>query len=471
MKKFRFPVLLLSFIIFFSFSLGAQEGAGDTAPNTPGAVATGVESVIGEPYVRGENADAQATESGLGCVGVECIGQGKSVAEETSALCFKTLPEQCQKIKNPKLTVCYPIIDRSTGSCLKSEPMVKSCVQTGLASTLKGCFRGILSGLKDSVYVIGKMAVGSYGLLTNEVVRDEAGMAISNLVAEISSSGGDEFLKELILSGLMETLDEFAKCLNFEGRVEYFCEAGVQIGAGYAGYRAAKWGVKGTAYRIGNVANKVKLTPRQKVLQKRLLKEKLIIERGAIQANDLTPYQMSQLSRPQIKRIDFTDFSDDLAAFMSVRQLRAIPVKELKKMDTIQIAGTLGRLSDKQFKAVISKPDINDLPSFVIEQNIKRIPASRIGMLNHINGVYPRKLSVAQIRALSDAQMRKWDHINFTRWKPMKRRAFKSRQTKYRQNTAEPFVDKKAKANERRRTRDEAASPGFFLDAGGDDIF
>ena len=439
MKKFRFSVLLLSFIIFFSFSLGAQEDqrTQKTEAQKTNAQATGAEedqkTNAQATGTQGAGTRASATESGLGCVGVECVGQEKSVAEEALALCFKTLPEQCQRVKNPKLTVCRESI--SSGFW--------AAAGTGIASSLTGCLKGILSGLIDSAHILGKAVIGTWGFLTDEVVRDEAGMAMSNLMEEISSDEGDEFLKELILSGLMEALDEFADCLNFEGRVKYFCEGGVQTTLGVVGFVWTKRKLSKAKYavtdriRLMRQGVRLNLTPRQKVKQKQALKEKLR-GRSTIYADTLTPYQMSQLSRSQIKRrVDFGVFSDDLAAFMSKGQIRAIPVDKLAKTDTVKIAGTLGRLSNKQFRAMISKSDITGLPAFAIEQNIKRIPASRIGMFNNINGVPPNKLSVAQIRALSDAQMSGWDHINVTRWNPMKRRAFKSRQARYSQDAAE----------------------------------
>ena len=340
----------------------------------------------------------EETEATAPCSTPECStadGQPKDgTAGEVQALsqlsCMKSLPEHCHDIK-PKFTIC----DRTAESWWSPA-----------TNTLLACGEGLLLGLVDSIHVVFQVIGGLLDFIFDKDARSEAMDVMSFLVEEMRGPYAGELAKDLLLSPILEEVDELVKCLNYRGRFEYFCEAGIQT---YAGIKAVKIGGR-LKNSIVDAIDRRKLgaKPKLSVQQKWSERRELMSNFGKkVEAENLSPYQSARLTKRKVRnRLGVSGLTDDQAVLWGRKKLHNIPVNEIVKADIGKIAKTLARLSPKQFKAVIDSPSASLMPAHAIEANIARIPARRIAVLTNIGKVPAGKLKIAQIRQLNDRQIK-----------------------------------------------------------------
>ena len=392
-------------------------------------------------------AASSETEAGAFCTGAECLKLSGVQAGEMQDLCQHSLPQHCQEIPK-KFTICQP---DDTGFIGTSGYSLFSC--------LEGAFTGLADAIHTGIQVIG----GAWSFLTSSETRAEAWSVTSFMAEELAGPYGAEILEELFVTPVLEEVDEITQCLNYRGRWEYVCESGVQI---FAAVKAVKWGkkladpkkmnlVQKIALIIRRRANRPKISVQEKIQQRKQLKQ--LFKSGKKPAKkklsiaELTPYQISLLSKRQIqKHINLSKLTDAQVLHLSTRQLQAVPVQEIAKVNPLALEGSfsqmnrvglgknlkpagsyngLRRLSDKQFQAVMEHPSASAISaeSLKVKEVISRISPKQIPRLRHLSGVPLGSLSLAQIRTLSRRQIAEFEQKDLKFISPLKKRAFKRR--------------------------------------------
>ena len=174
------------------------------------------------------------TESGS-CIGSGCAKSlpsfNRADFERVTQACLSSLPKYCEGIST-NLTKCAP----------DSLAILPDKYKHGHGDTYvdeaAACFSGLLVGLWDSVSFIGNALYSPYGFIMDKQYRDEALNSLS-FYAEQMMTDPVETLNGLLVSPILEEIDEFASCLNWSGRWEYFCEAGVQTLTGFKVFQKA----------------------------------------------------------------------------------------------------------------------------------------------------------------------------------------------------------------------------------------
>lgn len=358
------------------------------------------------------------TEAGAGCITPECMGlAGDQTIDEALQLCLESLPEYCKDVKK-EFTSCYQDEEQTF-----SEASAKSA---------GACITGGISGVVDfvnffvTVYELG----GVFGdLFRDSYYRDEALDIMSYIMEQImdSEDGIDEVLKEFLLSPVLEEIDELISCLNYRGRWEYVCEAGVQT---YLGVKAFKVGR--AIWRPIKNRRKFRMGFLDQLATRRKLKKQLkAVRKGKrlLDIRDIGPYGTTILSPKDMKLIDVRFMTDKMAERMSKRQLQAIPLNQVKDLSARRAGRTFSRLSNKQFKAVIDHDPskIRDMSMYVVERNLKRIDPVHIPNVNNFNQMVPSafgRMSVEQIRALSRRQLREITPEQIAALRGVRRQAF-----------------------------------------------
>ncbi len=378
------------------------------------------------------NANESETEAGAGCTTPECLGIAGIVGSpdlEVAELCRSSLPEHCQQIKNIKFTVCY-----------------EDQAGLGKSSVISGgyCLLGIWEGLVDVGTGVVKLGKGTYKFAVDEEYREEALNTGSVFFEQFSDS---EKFKALLSGSILAEMDEFVECLNYRGRWEYICEGGIQVIAPLYGYKKVK-------QFIGGRRNKQKLSVREKFEQRKELQE-LLSGTGYVDIGKLSSYQLGRLKPKDMRRMEISNFTDDIGSFLSNRQLHSIPPSKMNKLDIRVNHRTLRRLSDEQFKVAMINGDITSLPFNVIEGNIKRIRSvdvPRLSQLSHISPKAFSQMSAVQIRGMSSRQVN-----NVT---PEQRASLSSRKKKAFEETREKRKQPEATTGETVGTPASGSSTG-----------
>ena len=389
-------------------------------------------------------AEDSETEAGAGCTTPECLGIAGIVGSpdlEVAELCRETLPAHCQQIKEIKFTKCY---DDQAGA------------GKAIAGGGYSCLIGLWEGGVDVVSAIVKSGQWALNFTMDEEYREESLNAMSFFFEQFSDS---EKFKELLSGPILEEMDEFMECLNYRGRWEYVCEAGIQLTAIVYGYKKIKYGYTKVKQAIGGRRNIQKLSIRQKFKQREELQE-LLSGTSYVDISDLTGYQLSRLRPKDMRRMNISNFTDDTGSFLSNRQLRAIPPLKMKDLDINVNHRTLNRLSDEQFKAAMINGNITNLPFSVIEKNLKRIRSSDIPKLLQLDHVSPKvfgQMSVAQIRNMSYRQVNDVTPEQVSKLSRRKKEALE--ETRQKRNTEEVEAQKQRekdrRAEERRKRAEE----------------
>ena len=149
--------------------------------------------------------------------------------KKVTQTCMNSLPEYCRGI-SVNLTKCSP-------TSLEDLP-AQYRYESGYSDKAFACFSGVVVGLWDSASFIGNALYSPYGFIMDKQYRDEALNSLS-FYAEQMMTDPVEALNGFFVSPILEEIDEFASCLNWSGRWEYFCEAGVQTLTGLKVFQKA----------------------------------------------------------------------------------------------------------------------------------------------------------------------------------------------------------------------------------------
>ena len=339
--------------------------------------------------------EATATEAQAGCMTPQCLGTDGALGSpdvEIAELCRYTLPEHCQKIKNIKLTTCYDDQTEWGGS-------------TG-ASVL-ACGLGLWEGVVDVGVGTWNILKGAFKFTVDSEYREEALNTMSYLSEQFSDS---EKAKAFLTDPLLEDVDEWAQCLNYKGRWEYVCEAGIQVvGTLFVldkGEQIVRFPFRKVKELMGGRVTP-RLTMRQKYQQRKKLQE--LLKSSAVNMDKLSVYQLQRLRPKDMRKVDASTLKSDISDLLSRRHLRAISLPNIRQMPVAGNARTLSRLSDDQFRAVMgSGNDISQMPFEAIEGNIKRIRGADIGKLDNLDQISPKAfglMSANQIRGMSYKQV------------------------------------------------------------------
>ena len=417
-----------------------REDAPTPAPEaTPAPVTTQVPAP--SPPPRPFEKDQTTTEAQTPCHTPECVAarqKENDAKKQMTQICLQALPQHCQGIPE-EYTVCHPS-------------------QSTWDTNTIGCAMGLVEGLGDVGAFVTSIGKGLYGWFTSSQYREEATNTISFLYEDLEEAGWDG-ITEIFKSALVTGYDKFTQCLNVEGRYEYFCEAGIEI---YAGYKIARiiggprknWrrlkaagrGVRRGAGVVGRGAGAIgrgagavgrgvgsrmrvmgdrisivasmgrgvgaaALTATQKVAQKKALRE-MLGKKGFIDSKDLSGYQLGLLKNSQIRnRVIFSNLADDQAMHLSRNQLQRIPLLEVEKMSSANLGRTLSRMSDKQFQALMNKPDnVKNIPLQALQANLHRVTPVHIpnipaeSFTKVLPATFGRRMTAAKLKALTADQ-------------------------------------------------------------------
>ncbi len=388
-------IKILIYIGFFSIVASADPSVEQSVVSNVDEISTQLQG-IEQPTEENLSELESLTEAGAGCTTPECMEiTTDQTIDEIRQLCLKSLPEYCEGIKE-EFTSCYE----------DDESFVVASIKSAGA-----CIVGGIGGVVDFFVVTWELGGVLSDLLKDSYYRDEALDVMSYIMEQImdSEDGVEEVLKEFLLSPVLEEIDEFISCLNYKGRWEYVCEGGVQI---FIGVKAVKVG-KAVWKPIKN-RRKFKLSFLDQLAGKRKIKKKLKAAKlgnKLLDIRELGPYEMTLLSKKDMRLIDVRFMTDKMGERMSKRQLHAISLGQIKDLSVRRAGRVFSRLSNKQFKAVIdSDPSkIRDMSMYVVERNLRRIDPSHIPSLSDIRQISPSgfgQMSVEQIRSLSARQLR-----------------------------------------------------------------
>ena len=394
---------------------------------------------------------AGVTEASAGCMTPQCLGVGGSLGSpdvEIAELCRSTLPPHCQQIKDIKLTTCYD--DRVEEGALAGIP--------GLAGGITGsCALGLWEGAVDVGVGTWNILKGTFNFAVDSEYREEALNTMSYWFEHLSDS---EKIKSLLTDPLLEDIDKWIQCLNYKGRWEYVCEAGIQVVGTLWVIDRGKRIVRFSRDKIRNVIGgrgTQRLTMAQKYSQRKSLKGKLAGDHVYI--DNLSSYQRSLLKPRHMKKMKVSGLTDEIANSLSRRHLKAIPLSSIRQMPVANNGRTLSRLSDEQFRAVMgSGQDISKMPFEAIEGNIKRIRGTDIGKLDHLDQISPKafgSMSAQQIRGMSHRQVNNvTPEQEGALSERLKTALVETRQKRKREEDERIAAEKKAEQRQRRQERE-----------------
>ena len=337
------------------------------------------------------------TEAGAPCFGEECLKQNGDF-RQMQKLCLKSLPDFCQEPARefPQYTICTPVVEGSFGA----------------GGVVTSCIDGILVGAIDSAHVALQIAKGLYKGIVNtgkSLLTDGGDVLVEALdvssafMEEISGPDGDEKLREILMTGMDDSVKEFSQCLNRRGMVEFFCEVGTQTlvltNVTAAGLRT-KYRIEDRLSLLRKGSPKVKLRPWQKLKQRRQLVE--FLNNKQVPASQLTPYQWSLLKPQYIKNIKFndSDLTSHTLSLLNKKQLKALPDDALRRVDAGNISKSLKHFSDRQFSILINNPKAKAWPALDLAKNMHRIPVNMFDKLENIAQVPLKHFSFQQISAM-----------------------------------------------------------------------
>ena len=411
-----FVIFYLILVLCSFFSIAAADPSPSKQPVVSNAeeVSTqlqGVSSTDEENFTESES----LTEARAGCTTPECLNLAVSPSvEEIRLLCLEALPQYCKEAK-PKFTKCY-----------KDEEETFSFASV---KSIGACIAGGIGGVVDFFVTVYELGSAFGDLFEDSYYRDEALDIMSYIMEQVMDSGEgiEKVLKEFLFSPALEEIDEFITCLNYQGRWEYVCEAGVQT---YLGVKAVKVGR--AIWRPIKNRRKFRLSFLDQLSARRKLKKQLKAARKGnrlLDIRDVGPYGMTTLSKSDMKFINVRFMTNKMAERMSRRQLQAIPLSRITDLSARRAGGVFSRLSNKQFRAIIdSDPSkIKDMSMHIVERNLRRIDSVHIPNVNNINQMAPSvfgQMSVTQIRALSGRQLREITSAQREALKGVQKQAF-----------------------------------------------
>ncbi|MCY4321642.1 MAG: hypothetical protein OXC37_04495, partial [Bdellovibrionaceae bacterium] len=344
------------------------------------------------------------TEAEALCLDFACIQKRNPTfsLQEVSDLCYEMLPDYCLENKDikPEHLIC------------SSNPKTK--VRTS-ARSVEYCVIGIIDGVIDIFGLLIKGVKGIYSLYVDEEYRQES-LKVASFVMDyvldaiIEDEAEAEIkrdeIKDIITSPIVGLADEITNCLNIEGTVNYFCEALAQYKTAMAIVRIPR-----RIYRRGQTIGRglpKKLRTSEKLAERSKLN--ILLKKGTIIGNKITPYQAVLLTKSQIKqKFKVSPDGNNNLAYMRKRQIQAIPLEEIKKVPTSNNSAVISKFSDKQFRAWATNKNIGQIPRDILETNIKRIDSSSIASIPAKKLVEMQKksleaMSTPQISALTPKQ-------------------------------------------------------------------